>query len=185
MADHADTKTTTGIGTGQGADAAHAERERAFYDSLPRTRNAAGALLTTGEGRVLLVKPTYKPGWSLPGGVVEQQESPLAACRRECAEELGFVPALRGLVCLDWLPGAGHPDGRPALIHVFAGGVDEAAFARVRLPAEELSAVILAAPAELPDLLPPGRLRRVEAALAAGAAGTTAYLEGGRPVSWG
>ena len=108
----------------------------------------------------------------------------MSNCDRACDTSLGFVPALRGLVCLDWLPGAGHPDGRPALVHVFAGAVDEEGFARVRLPAEELSAAVLATPAELPGLLPPGRLRRVEAALAADAAGRTAYLEGGRPVGW-
>jgi ADP-ribose pyrophosphatase YjhB (NUDIX family) len=48
---------------------------------------AAGVLLFDADGRVLLVEPTYKPYWELPGGVVEADESPhTAACRelKEC-----------------------------------------------------------------------------------------------------
>jgi 8-oxo-dGTP pyrophosphatase MutT (NUDIX family) len=38
----------------------------------------------------LLVNPVYKETWDLPDGVVEAEESPHAACRREVAEELGL-----------------------------------------------------------------------------------------------
>nr|WP_155999449.1 NUDIX hydrolase [Streptomonospora sp. PA3] len=149
---------------------------------MPRTRGAAAALLRSGDGRLLLVKPTYKPGWSLPGGVIEQGESPLEACRRECAEELGLVPALAGLVCVDWLPPHLHPDGRPATVFVFAGALAEADFARVRLPAEELSDAVLAPPQDLGALLSEGVHRRISAAVAAADTGRTCYLEHGRPV---
>jgi ADP-ribose pyrophosphatase YjhB (NUDIX family) len=37
---------------------------------------AAGALLFDEDGRILLVEPTYKPYWEIPGGVVEADESP-------------------------------------------------------------------------------------------------------------
>lgn len=36
-----------------------------------------------GTGRVLMVEPAYKPTWDVPGGAVEREESPTAACRRE------------------------------------------------------------------------------------------------------
>ncbi|GAB3209086.1 NUDIX domain-containing protein [Marinactinospora thermotolerans] len=152
-----------------------------FFESLPRTRGAATALLRDEEGRTLLVKPTYKPGWSLPGGVIEMGESPLAACRRECAEEIGFVPALSGLVCVDWLPRHSFPDGRPATIFVFAGAVSRDVLERVRLPAEELSAAVMATPAEVGRLLPEAMARRIGRCLQAA---TTLYLEDGREVSW-
>jgi 8-oxo-dGTP pyrophosphatase MutT (NUDIX family) len=51
---------------------------------------AVGALFRDEDGRVLLEDPTYKPTWDLPGGAVEKEESPYAACRREVAEELGL-----------------------------------------------------------------------------------------------
>jgi 8-oxo-dGTP diphosphatase len=44
---------------------------------------------------VLLVNPVYKETWDLPGGVVETEESPRAACRREVAELAGFAFVVR------------------------------------------------------------------------------------------
>ena len=43
-------------------------------------RVAAGALIRAPAGRILLVTPTYKDGWEIPGGYVEPGESPAAAC---------------------------------------------------------------------------------------------------------
>lgn len=42
-------------------------------------RVAAGVLIRDAAGRILLVKPTYKDGWEIPGGYVEPDESPAAA----------------------------------------------------------------------------------------------------------
>ena len=50
---------------------------------------AAGALFRDAGGRVLLVKPHYKAGWEIPGGMVEPGETPSEACAREVTEELG------------------------------------------------------------------------------------------------
>ena len=59
-------------------------------DTFATPRVAAGALFLDAEGRVLLVHPTYKDTWDIPGGYVERGESPAAACRREVLEELGI-----------------------------------------------------------------------------------------------
>jgi 8-oxo-dGTP pyrophosphatase MutT (NUDIX family) len=59
--------------------------------SLARKRMAATAFFRDEDGRVLLVNPVHKETWDLPGGAVEAEESPYAACRREVAEELGLA----------------------------------------------------------------------------------------------
>jgi 8-oxo-dGTP pyrophosphatase MutT (NUDIX family) len=61
-----------------------------YVASLARKRMAVTAFFRDDQGRVLLVNPVYKEAWDLPGGAVEAEESPYAACRREVAEELGL-----------------------------------------------------------------------------------------------
>ena len=72
-----------------------------YLKSLARKRNAAGLILLV-DGKVLIVKPNYKNVWLLPGGVVDELESPLAAARRECREELGFDPVIERLLLVDY-----------------------------------------------------------------------------------
>ena len=69
-----------------------------YRNSRPAKRMGAGALLRDAQDRVL-VQPSYKPGWEVPGGVVEQIESPRAACSREPTEELGHMQSLG---CSSW-----------------------------------------------------------------------------------
>ncbi|MFC5745477.1 NUDIX domain-containing protein [Actinomadura rugatobispora] len=157
--------------------------DAAYYASLPRTRGAAAALLLDDLGRVLLVKPTYKEGWFLPGGVIEAGESPLAACVRECEEELGLVPRLDGLVCVDWGP---PRDGVDAVnVFVFAGAITAAQIGAIRLPPDELSDHVLVSPEKVAELAPPHIARRMPPSLRGMAEGRAVYLEDGRTPSFG
>ena len=65
-----------------------------YVASLNRKRMAAGVLFRDHDGRVLLVEPSYKPNWEIPGGAVEADESPWAAASRELIEELGLDRSL-------------------------------------------------------------------------------------------
>jgi len=73
-----------------------------YYKNLPKKRMAAGALIFDKDGRLLVVKPSYKDFWSIPGGVVEDDESPLAGCRREVLEEVGLKLKKLDFVCLEY-----------------------------------------------------------------------------------
>jgi ADP-ribose pyrophosphatase YjhB (NUDIX family) len=92
-----------------------------YVASLARKRMAAGALFRDGQGRVLLVDPVYKPVWDLPGGAVEAEESPHAACRREVGEELGLDRPPGRVLAVDWVPS--RPDRPEGVVVIYDGGV--------------------------------------------------------------
>src|SRR5512146_1882310 len=61
-----------------------------YYKSLPTKRMGTGVLFFNVKGELLIVKPNYKEGWSIPGGVIDANESPRAAGFRETKEEIGI-----------------------------------------------------------------------------------------------
>src|SRR5215218_906073 len=139
-----------------------------------RARLAAGALFFDDAGRVLLVKPTYKDGWDIPGGYVEPGESPRVACIREVAEELGIKPPIGDLLVTDWAP---HPTDGDKILFVFDGGrLADTDLARVQLDADEISEYAFHAVDQLAAALIPRLARRVAAATEARNAGRPVYL---------
>jgi ADP-ribose pyrophosphatase YjhB (NUDIX family) len=82
---------------------------------------AATAFFRDHQGRVLLVNPVYKETWDLPGGAVEAEESPHAACRRAVIEELGLDRPPGRVLAVDWVPS--RPERPEGLIIVYDGGV--------------------------------------------------------------
>ncbi|GFH34690.1 NUDIX hydrolase [Streptomyces pacificus] len=144
---------------------------------------AAGVLLFDEQDRVLLVDPTYKPGWEFPGGVVESGEAPARAGVREVAEEIGIeLDSVPRLLVVDWEPP--RPPGYGGLRLLFDGGRlsrDDAA-ARVSLPGAELRGWRFASEEEAAGMLPPVRYERLRWALRARERGTVLNLEAGVPV---
>jgi 8-oxo-dGTP pyrophosphatase MutT (NUDIX family) len=61
-----------------------------WFVSRPRTLGAHAFALTP-EGRLILVKLRYAPGWRLPGGGRRKSEAPVDAALRELSEEIGMV----------------------------------------------------------------------------------------------
>ncbi|MFL5627283.1 MAG: NUDIX domain-containing protein, partial [Ktedonobacteraceae bacterium] len=58
------------------------------YEAMSKKRMAVSAFFLDKQGNILIVKPTYRSDWLLPGGIVEKDESPRQACVREIKEEL-------------------------------------------------------------------------------------------------
>jgi 8-oxo-dGTP diphosphatase len=146
---------------------------------LPAIPASAGALIFDQAGRLLIVKPTYKSGWPIPGGVMEADgETPWEACQREVREECGIDVRHGRLVCMDFRrPRPGKPGGIRFLFH--CGIIDDQRLAAIVLQAEEISSYRLADLADALSLLRRPIRRRVRAATSATGLG---YLEDGQPV---
>lgn len=152
-----------------------------FTATLPRKRMASGVLLSDDRGRVLLVEPTYKPEWEVPGGSVEADESPYAAAVRELKEELDLPVRPGRLLVTDWVPP--RSDRTEGLMLIFDGGsLSGEETARIQLPADELRSWAWCTPAEAAARLAEPLARRVAAAVQARADGTSVFLENGYPV---
>ena len=72
--------------------------KKQYLNSLPCKRISSGAIIFSQKGELLMVKPSYKDYWSIPGGVVEKNESPYQACIREGLEEIGIKVRIRKLL---------------------------------------------------------------------------------------
>ncbi|MGE8360452.1 NUDIX domain-containing protein [Pseudomonas sp.] len=148
---------------------------------FPRKRIAVGARIRDEQGRLLLVKPAYRDGWLIPGGVVDADESPRDGLLRELREELGLSLPLGALLCVDYVAaGAAYGEGLHLL---FDGGcLDAAQVHALVITDPELVALQWVSPLEAQALLVPSlaqRLRSLEQA----APGGLLYLENGLPLA--
>jgi 8-oxo-dGTP diphosphatase len=138
---------------------------------------SAGALIFDRGGRLLILKPTYKTGWTIPGGVMEADgETPWDACRREVREECGLEVSRARLACMDFRrPRPTRPGGVRFLFD--CGTLSRTQLSAIVLQPEEISEHRLA---ELDEalLLLRGPIRRRVRAACAGRG--LVYLEDGR-----
>ena len=140
---------------------------------------AAGALFLDPAGRVLLVHPTYKNTWDIPGGRVERGESPATACRREIIEELGLDRTPRRLIAVDWAPTV---SGGDKLLFIFNCGDLADDEEHIRLATDELDRWEWVGLDQLDDYVIPRLARRIRTAATLNATGD-AYLEHGRHIT--
>jgi ADP-ribose pyrophosphatase YjhB (NUDIX family) len=149
---------------------------KSYTESLPKKRMGAGCLFFDEQGRVLLVRPTYKPGWEIPGGIVERYESPKQCCRREVLEEIGLARPVGELLVVDYNP---ETDVKSeSLMFVFDGGVlTRQDVEAIHLHCEELSEYRFFGADSLPAEMTLTLRRRVIAAARQAARGKGAYLE--------
>ena len=149
---------------------------------LPAIPVSAGALIFDRAGQLLILKPTYKSGWTIPGGVMEADgETPWDACRREVAEECGLHisaghPAR--LACMDFRrPRPSKPGGIRYLFD--CGAFSDASLAGIVVQPEEIAEHrVVDLRNALTMLRKPIRLR----VRAATRGYELCYLEDGRPV---
>jgi 8-oxo-dGTP pyrophosphatase MutT (NUDIX family) len=147
-----------------------------YYRSLPMKRMGAGAIFFDSVGKILIVKPSYKDGWEVPGGVVEDNESPRKAAEREILEELGLPKHLSTLLCVDYQDANGMKT--ESLMFIFDGGVlSDDEIKCIKLDGKELIEFRFVKIEEASKLLIPPIARRIEQAVQAKAQKNGVYLE--------
>jgi ADP-ribose pyrophosphatase YjhB (NUDIX family) len=146
---------------------------------VPRIPASAGALIFDGAGRLLLLKPNYKKGWTIPGGQVEAGgESPWEACQRETREECGLEIAAGRLVCVDFLRPKPNRLGGVRFLFDCGAFADEQ-LTGISLQNDEIDEHRFVELSEATTLLSGPLRRRVSAAAMAE---PFIYLEDGQPV---
>ncbi len=150
------------------------EETAAWYASVPKVALSASAVLRDAEGRIALVRNTYRDGWSLPGGVVDDNEPPADAAVREVLEELGHeVVGGARLLSVQW---AARGSGTMQFLS-FTFDVGRCEDPSVLVPQEEEVAEIgFFAVDDLPEGVRPFMRHRLEEIIARGFDGV-AYLE--------
>jgi len=65
------------------------EEHTVYMQTLHKRMASAAVLLENADGELLIVKSDYKKHWTVPGGVIDEGETPLQAVVRETEEEIG------------------------------------------------------------------------------------------------
>ncbi len=141
----------------------------------PRRRVNTMVLFRNQDGDVLLVKPSYRPDWFLPGGGAHPGESIAGAATRELADQLGLRRKVVHALTVDQSPAnpdTWQPEG---LCVVCDGGLMTGAeAAALSLPTWSPSAIEevgWVAPERLPEHVAPYMEYRIRAAIAAATVG--------------
>ncbi|MFD9890721.1 NUDIX domain-containing protein [Amycolatopsis sp. NPDC059027] len=149
-----------------------------YVRSLNRKRMSAGVLYYDDADRVLLVEPSYKPHWDIPGGACEAEESPWRTAAREVGEELGVTAAPGDLLVIDYMPTSDRmPEG---LAFIFDGGtISEAEVKALEITDPEILSAELVSLADAATRLKPSLARRLAIALEAAHTRTLAICDNG------
>jgi ADP-ribose pyrophosphatase YjhB (NUDIX family) len=68
------------------------------WKKLTKSPTRGAAVAVWYKGKILVVRHSYRPGFSLPGGQLKRNESPASAAARELSEEVGIQVDMEQLV---------------------------------------------------------------------------------------
>jgi 8-oxo-dGTP pyrophosphatase MutT (NUDIX family) len=137
---------------------------------------AAGALFFDASGKFLILRTSYKDTWEIPGGAVEDDESPREAAEREIKEEIGLSKHMTKLICLDYQDAEGIRT--ESLMFIFDGGtLSDEDMNSIKVDAKEILEFRFVTSDEALPLCGPRLGRRIQNIIAAKETDTFLYLE--------
>jgi len=128
---------------------------------FPEKRVSAIGFILNEEEKILLVKPSYYKYWHLPGGFVDENESPLQAVSREIKEETDLDISPERLIIVNYTPA--FADQKEVIVFIFDFGiVNNNVFGNLKLDNEEIIDYGFFKKSEAMELVGPVRSRRLE-----------------------
>ncbi|WP_327303214.1 NUDIX hydrolase [Streptomyces sp. NBC_01298] len=153
---------------------------RAYYAAQPSPLVAATGIVLDPRGRVLVLTTSYKAELELPGGGVEDTETPEEGLARELKEELDLSVPVGRLLAVDSRPPG--PLGRSLVVHVhLVGPLTPEETSAISFPDGEVTEARWLTPEEAYAALDTRKAARLRAALAALYSGSLAHLIEGVP----
>ncbi len=135
---------------------------------------ASGVLVWDGSGQLLMVKTHNRDALILPGGLVESDESPAAAGRREVLEETGLDVAVGRLLVVQHLESDGS---RPSSVQFVFDSEPVVASSALTLQADEIAEAHWLDPEEAIVRHGARGRARIVAAISAHRGGPVAFLD--------
>ncbi|MFB7466477.1 NUDIX domain-containing protein [Streptomyces sp. NPDC056224] len=153
---------------------------RAYYATQPSPLVAVAGIVLDTRGRVLLLTTSYKADPELPGGTVEDTETPEAGLARELEQELGLTVPVGRLLAVDSRPPG--PLGRSLVVHVhLVGPLPPDETAALSFPDGEITEARWLGAEDACEALPARVAPRLRAGLVALHTGSVAHLLDGVP----
>ncbi len=141
--------------------------------NLPKKRWWAGAIFLNTQWNILLLEPTYKDNWEIPGGIIEENESPREACQREVQEELWLDISVWSLLCLEY-----QRETDDSYMFVFDGWIlSDRDIEHIQLQESEIKNYHFFSLSELKEKVLPKMYTRIQNALEAKMSEKTIYYE--------
>ncbi len=134
---------------------------KANKNLFPEKRVSSIGFILNKEQKILLVKPSYYQFWHLPGGFVDEHESPLQAISREIKEEINLNMEPERLMIVDYE--AGSEQTKEVLVFIFDFGiVDQHGFSGLKVDNTEIIDFSFFDKEQAVEMVGPDRRKRLE-----------------------
>lgn len=151
-------------------------RHKSKKELFPEKRVSSIGFILNEDQKILLVKPSYYNYWHLPGGFVDENESPIQAVSREIKEEINLDLSPHRLIIINYT--SAYKDQKEVIVFIFDFGVvTKNLIQSLKLDNEEIVDYGFFEKSKAMELVGPGRSKRLEMCYVAVEKDTFYYLD--------